>query len=438
MNIKLHPSTVSGTVKAPPSKSSGQRLLLLSLSKEKTIIEDLGQDADTQAMLTVLKELPLQLENKDEQLLIQSEWQPNVESIGYWQDSLEVDIGESGFALRSLMFVLPLFSKHVIMHQQGTLQNRDFTEIIPLLKALGVEVKFKPEKTILKGILNLEAIKSLERWPALQSSQYLSGFLILVSLLIDWKLLEIDEVAFEVDEVKSLPYVFQTIEHLEITGHVIPVFNQNKIKFSPSVKASNRWVVDKDWSSAALLLAAGVSTSQEFSVAGLDLFRTQADKKILEALQDMGMQMSIRSDEIELRYTSIKNAFQIDATHCPDLFPALAVMASCCEGTSVIEGVHRLKNKESDRSQAIVESFQVLGIDIKIQDDLMIIKGGKPQGGVVHSFKDHRMAMALSILAMRSEDIVEVRNAEVIKKSYPEFFEDLTALGLQFEVSNEV
>lgn len=438
MNIKLHPSTVSGTVTAPPSKSSGQRLLLLSLSKEKTIIEGLGQDADSQAMLTVLKKLPIRLKNENGHLLIQTDWQPKTEDLGNWKDSLEVDLGESGFALRSLLFALPLFSKHVVLHQQGTLQDRDFSEIIPLMKTLGIEVAFYPEKTILKGTLDLEAIKSLETWPTLQSSQYLSGFLILISLLIDWKLLKIEEVAFDVEEVKSLPYVLQTIEHLEITGHAVPVFHQNKIAFSSANKVGNRWIVDKDWSSAALLLAAGVSTAHEFAVTGLDLFRTQADKKILEALQDMGMLMSIRSDEIELRHTAVKNAFQIDATHCPDLFPALAVMASCCEGTSVIEGVHRLRNKESDRALAIVENFQALGIDIKIQDDLMIIKGGKPQGGVVHSFKDHRMAMALSILAMRSAETVEVRSAEVVKKSYPDFFEDLTTLGMQFEVCSKV
>ncbi len=436
MNIKLQTSTVSGSVRAPASKSSGQRLLLMSLSKQNTLLEGMGQDADSTAMLNVLEQLPMNINKEGKQLILQSNWKPTVSDIGNWKESLEVDLGESGFAMRTLIFVLPLFSKRVVLHQQGTLHQRDFSEIKPLLNILGLDIIFQSNQTIITGSLDFEAIKSLESWPALQSSQYLSGFLILLGLLIDWKLINVDEIQFEVAEIKSLPYVLQTIEHLELTGHAIPSFYENKVEFSVAAKVSNQWEVDKDWSSAALLLAAGVSTSQEFVVKGLDLFRTQADKKILEALQDMGMQMSIRSDEIELRYTKKKSAFQIDATDCPDLFPALAVMASCCEGTSVIEGVHRLSNKESNRAEALVESFQTLGIDIRIQDDLMIIKGGKPKGGIVHSYKDHRMAMALSILAMRSQEEIEIQDAEVIEKSYPGFFDDLKSLGLEFKRSN--
>jgi 3-phosphoshikimate 1-carboxyvinyltransferase len=122
-------------------------------------------------------------------------------------------------------------------------------------------------------------------------------------------------------------------------------------------------------------------------------------------------------------------AFQFDATHSPDLFPPLAVLAACCEGTSKIKGVSRLKNKESNRAQTIREEFLKLNIEVKNVGDVMYIEGSKVKGGKVSSRNDHRIAMATAVLASVADGKIEIENSRAVDKSYPTFFEDLKTVS---------
>ena len=119
-----------------------------------------------------------------------------------------------------------------------------------------------------------------------------------------------------------------------------------------------------------------------------------------------------------------------NATDCPDLFPPLVALASYCEGTSVIEGVSRLSYKESNRAFTLQEEFKKMGVEIKLQDDLMMITGGKGlNGATVHSHHDHRIAMACAVAALKANGKTVIEEAEAVNKSYPVFYEDLKMLG---------
>ncbi|MBK6526862.1 MAG: hypothetical protein IPG07_15690 [Crocinitomicaceae bacterium] len=165
----------------------------------------------------------------------------------------------------------------------------------------------------------------------------------------------------------------------------------------------------------------------EVTLMNLNLKSSQADREIITALESCGAKL----EEVENGISVCKNqlnAFQFDATHCPDLFPPLAALAACCKGVSEVKGVFRLKNKESDRGISIQSEFKKLGIDVEITNDVMLIHGGKVTGGIVHSHSDHRMAMALAVLGLVSENVVEIDGAEAVTKSYPGFFEDFELL----------
>lgn len=438
MKMQIKPGVFSGEVNAPMSKSSGQRYLLMSLSQEQIQIEDLGNDADTQAVLAVLKQLPLKIEEKENQVSISSNWKLNKENIGTWKEEIEIEVGESGFALRSLLFLLPLYSKKVKIRLRKSLLNRDFSEMQELLSLLDLHYEKKDVYILISGKLSWQKVASLEILPEVSSSQYISGLLILIAHLSQWEIIDIEGLQWKFPSIPSMPYVLQTIAHLENTSLLHVEIKENAFYFKKMKAIKPVHVkVEKDWSGAAFLFAAAVKTNSEVIIHNLDVFTKQADKKILEALQEMGMHLSIEVDKITIRKTEKRNAFHIDLTDAPDLFPALAVIASTCEGSSVLEGIHRLRNKESDRALAIVESFTQLGINIMIQDDLMVIKGGECQGGIVHSYGDHRMAMALSILAAHGGNQIELDNFEVVSKSYPEFFTIMQQLGMQYSYVEE-
>ena len=123
-------------------------------------------------------------------------------------------------------------------------------------------------------------------------------------------------------------------------------------------------------------------------------------------------------------------AFDFDATQCPDLFPVLVALAAAAEGVSEIKGISRLRGKESDRGEVLKREYTKLGIEIELDydEDIMRIVGGMPCAEEVDSHDDHRIAMSLAITALRLEEPLKIKNKECVSKSYPSFFEDLELL----------
>ena len=166
--------------------------------------------------------------------------------------------------------------------------------------------------------------------------------------------------------------------------------------------------------------------------AWLDVFSTQADKAILKALMHCGANISIEEKKITIN-NSLGEAgkpFHFNATDCPDLFPPLVALAAYCKGISVIEGVSRLAHKESNRALSLQQEFLKMGIEITLQDDLMMIMGGEGlKGATVFSHHDHRIAMACAVAALKATGETNIEDAEAVNKSYPEFYKDLKMLN---------
>jgi 3-phosphoshikimate 1-carboxyvinyltransferase len=161
------------------------------------------------------------------------------------------------------------------------------------------------------------------------------------------------------------------------------------------------------------------------SVAGLSLDSKQADKNILLAFSNAGCSVH-ESQEGLVIDGSNKKCFSFDATECPDLFPSLVAFASFCKGISVIKGVSRLKNKESDRGSVLQLECAKIGICIDLKGDNMLIHGGgNVKGGKIHSHNDHRIAMAFGVIGLVSKEEIVIENPEAVSKSYPVFWEDL-------------
>jgi 3-phosphoshikimate 1-carboxyvinyltransferase len=138
--------------------------------------------------------------------------------------------------------------------------------------------------------------------------------------------------------------------------------------------------------------------------------------------------MSVEEREIVVRHTALQ-PFHFNATDCPDLFPPLVALASCCNGKSVIEGVSRLAHKESNRALTLQEEFGKMGITVTLQNDLMVVEGGTGlKGAQVHSHHDHRIAMACAVAALVADGDTTIDVAEAVNKSYPQFWEHLQQL----------
>jgi 3-phosphoshikimate 1-carboxyvinyltransferase len=268
------------------------------------------------------------------------------------------------------------------------------------------------------------------------SSQLLTG------LLMALPLAENDS-EIRVSNLKSKPYIDITVDLLksfgiEIENESHEIFRiRGRQKYTPC-----SYNVEGDWSGASCPLVAG-AIAGSVTVTNLDCNSAQADKEILTALQRAGAKISItkchcgldpQSHNIDSVLSSITvsksslQAFTFDATHCPDLFPALVALASQCSGTSQLLGAKRLTHKESNRALTLQQEFGKLGIKIELRDDEMLVTGGAVNGGEVASHNDHRIAMALATAALCASSEVSIDQAESVDKSYPEFWEDLEKL----------
>jgi 3-phosphoshikimate 1-carboxyvinyltransferase len=354
-----------------------------------------------------------------------SEGAININSNGVKPKGNVIHCGESGLSVRMFTPIAALHYESIYIHGHGSLTKRPlsfFTEVLP---NINVECKSN------NGFLPLEVKGPLQpkdiTVDGSLSSQFLTG------LLFAYAAADATNVTIEVINLASKPYIDLTLKLMEDFELKLPV-NENYERFVFKHDTQQKWdsaplhyTVEGDWSGAAFLLVGG-AINGDITVKGLDAFSTQADKAILQALMQANALLSIEEHQIRVQTGKLK-ALHFNATHCPDLFPPLVALAAYCEGTSVIEGVHRLTHKESNRALTLQQEFGKLGVDITLQEDLMIIKGdGKLSGAKVSSHGDHRIAMACAIAALQAVGDVIVDGAEAVDKSYPEFWKDLKSL----------
>ncbi len=425
MIVKVHPSKISGNVHAPASKSSMQRACAAALVRRgESIIRNPGKSNDDIAGLNVIKTLGATVaENEDGSLQILSEGVKPISSV--------VNNGEAGLGIRMFTPIVALSENEMLINGEGSLLTRPMDFFDEVLPQLGVEIFSNKGKLPLKiqGPLqpgNIEIDGSL-------SSQFLTG------LLLAYAAVDAKDVTIKVNNLKSKPYVDLTLSVMESFLLKVPE-NRNYEAFyfdeTPAIDGDDfvDYTVEGDWSGGAFLLVAG-AVAGKIKVAGLDIASTQADKKILEALESCGAGITVTETKISIAHSGNGGtSFDFDATDCPDLFPPLAALAANCKGTSKITGVHRLTHKESNRALTIQEELGKMGIKVELNDNVMLIEGTSDiKAAATHSHHDHRIAMMCAVLALNANGETTIEVAEAINKSYPDFYRHLQSLGTNLQ-----
>lgn len=391
---------------APPSKSYAQRAIFAAtLCTEETLILNPGDSDDVDQAITVCYNLGGDCRTEDDQIRIF----PNARPL-----SGKFNCGESGLGVRITTSLAAVLCEHAEIDGIGSLKQRPMTEFEKILPQIGIECQTN------NGFLPLRLSGQAKGGNILLdgrvSSQYLTGLLLALPLLNE-------DSNIHVKDLKSKPYVDMTLKVLSDFG--IEIINENydffHIPWNQQYKSPGTYSVEGDWSGAAFWIVYG-SLRNGITIQGLNQNSFQADKAILDVLKMAGVQYSWHYDKLIISAGQLQ-PFTFDATDCPDLFPALVVLAAGCYGISKIKGVHRLKHKESDRAAVLQEEFGRLGLRIDIRGDEMEIDGtGKLSSGEIHAHNDHRIAMAGAIGAVLTDEGINIENAECVAKSYPGFW----------------
>ncbi|WBW99350.1 3-phosphoshikimate 1-carboxyvinyltransferase [Oceanirhabdus sp. W0125-5] len=416
--LKIENKKLNGEILVPPSKSDAHRAIICaSLSKEKSEIYNVDISKDILSTIEGMRKLGAEIN------ILEDNKYNKLEITGFKNsyENSEITCRESGSTLRFLIPLAIVINNGGTFTGEGKLIERPLGVYYEIFHKIGIKYENRDGMLPLNLKGNLIAGEYSLRGDV--SSQFITG------LMFALPLIEGDSVIKVTTELQSKGYVDLTIKVLKEFG--VEVINREYREFI--IKGNQKYLgrkyfVEGDYSQSAFWIAGGI-LGKKIRIKSLNKDSVQGDKIIKEIVEEMkGNIKNIEEDliveESETRGTTI------DVSECPDLAPILTVLGAVSKGTTRIINGERLRMKESDRLTSITTELKKLGANIEEGYDNLTIEGVKSlNGGVVDSWNDHRIAMALAIASAKCKEPIILTGWKSVEKSYPKFWEDYGELG---------
>lgn len=426
MDILIHPSPLSGSIRAISSKSDVHRALIAAaLANGCTRVHFTTLSEDIAATAHVLRTLgaTVTVDGAD------GEYIATVCGVSAAQSGVTLDANECGTTARLMLPVAAALCDGFTLTGKDGLRKRPFADLCACMAQNGVQCSDTFLPITAKG--RLQSGKYEIRGDV--SSQYISGLLFALPLLAG------DSEIFLTSTLVSAGYIDMTLRTLG--AFCISVFKTPRGFYIPggqTYRAVPDYRAEGDWSNAAFWLVAGVlgaAPQGAVTVHGLTTDTAQRDSLCLAFLERMRARICEEPRGVITVKKSILHAIKVDGRDTPDLLPVLATALCVSEEGGCIVGGERLRIKESDRIATTTAMLQAIGAEIRATEDGFAIGSvDRFVGGEVDAANDHRIAMSAAVAAMRSVGPVLIRGAECVNKSYPTFFEDFTKLGGKYRV----
>lgn len=339
-----------------------------------------------------------------------------------------LDVGNSGTTTRLMSGILAAqnFSSRVI--GDDSICRRPMKRIITPLAMMGADITSERGNDCAPLIINGRKLKGIH-YDSLVASAQVKSCVLLAGLYADG------------ETSVTEPYVSRNHTELMLNafGGSCTTLGTTATVTSDPVLTGQKIVVPGDISSAAYFLVAGlIAENSEITIKNVGINPTRDG--IIDVIKMMGGDITftnVNADsgeptaDITVKTSSLKGCV-IEGDIIPKLIdeiPVIAILACFAEGETVIKDAAELKVKESNRIDVMVNNLSAMGADITGTDDGMIIRGGKPlHSAVIHSKKDHRIAMSFAVAAMCAEGETEILDANCVNISYPDFYRDLENL----------
>ncbi len=359
---------------------------------------------------------------------------PSAEDTGVLQEALTsnkeiIDIGHAGTAMRFLTAYYAIQpEKNILLTGSKRMQERPVKILIDALQELGAKIKYTNQNGYPPiQIYGQEIAQNKVRIQANVSSQYISALLLIAPFLT--KGLEIELVG----KLSSKPYVDMTLNLLEQVG-VKTFFKKNVIQISNLISQPMfsqgsylKLEIEPDWSSASYFYSlVALHPKAQIQLEGFKTDSLQGDSILPDLYKELGVKSEFTNTGLNLAKQKFepKELLHYDLTNNPDLAQTIAVTCLGLKQACHLTGLHTLKIKETDRLKALKNELEKFGAIVTISEESLLLSPPKSlQANIsVATYQDHRMAMAFAPLSVLTP--VEIKNVEVVKKSYPEFWGD--------------
>jgi 3-phosphoshikimate 1-carboxyvinyltransferase len=404
MNLLIPLSKVSSgkSIRVSGSKSETNRLLLLQALYPQIILENTSDSDDSEVMLKALS-----------------------------QTEKTIDIHHAGTAMRFLTAYFAIQeNKEVTLTGSPRMQERPISILVDALRQLGAEIQYEANEGFppLK-ITGKKLIQNKIAIGANVSSQYISALMLIAPALPNGLELELE------GTITSIPYINMTLALIKEAG-IETTFEGNKIIVSPTSNTHHPTpiTVESDWSSASYFysIIALSDPGTEIKLSSYKQTSFQGDSALVEIYKSFGVETTFNENGIILsKQICHLQSVILPLQNTPDIAQTIAVT---CFGLGIachLTGLHTLKIKETDRLAALQRELAKLGANVTISDDSLTLEATDTINSNIEiaTYHDHRMAMAFAPLALRVP--IEIEDAGVVSKSYPNFWNDLKSIGFE-------
>jgi 3-phosphoshikimate 1-carboxyvinyltransferase len=419
------PRSLRGEAHVPGDKSISHRAIFHNAIAEGIArVENLGPGADVRSTAAAMRALGVQIDEL---------WPGSCLVHGrgglLGEPGDVIDAGNSGTTTRLIAGILAAQPFLTVVTGDESLRSRPMDRVIDPLRAMGAQAFGRLGNDYLPMAIVGGDLHGIDYRLPMASAQ-VKSCLLLAGALAEGET-RIHEPAASRDHTERL--LAAQGADIEVDGLDVA------IRGGRTLQAVDIAVPGDTSAAAFWIVAACVHPDAEITVVGIGL--SEGRTGLLDALQAMGADIEVNNQRIvggepvgnvTARSSRLRGT-RVGGDLIPRLIdevPVLAVAAAMAEGDTVVTDAEELRYKESDRIAVVIEELTKLGAEIDERPDGMVISGiGRLAGGAGDSHRDHRMAMALAVAGLVSEQPVSVARAESVSISYPSFWEDLDRLS---------
>ena len=402
MRAIIRPCTARGTVAAPPSKSMAHRLLICAaLAEGESIVRGVDPSEDILATADCLTALGASLVWEGSAVRVRG-CDPRMASPAVLR------CRESGSTLRFMIPLCLLSGSAMRLDGSETLLSRPLSVYEDLCREQGLTLRHEDGGLLVQGRL----APGEYAVPGSISSQFITGLLFALPLLPENSRVRL------IPPVESRSYLSLTLQALNDAGISIPWVDDFTLSVpGNAVYRRQDTEVEGDYSNAAFFEALNC-TGGSVTVTGLQAASLQGDRVYREYFPRLAA-----------------GPAELDLTDCPDLAPVLFAAAALCHGAA-FTGTRRLRFKESDRGAAMAQEMAKFGVNLVTEENRITVPAAAlhAPSEPLDSHNDHRIAMALSLLCTRTGG--EIRGAEAVRKSFPDYWDKLRSLGIDLQLAD--
>lgn len=424
MHIVVTPSRVSGTITAPPSKSYTHRAILLAtLAKGTSTISNALLADDTLYSLACCKALGAQIKIAGKNMTITG--------IGGHPQAparnKPLVCGASGTTARLITSIAALCEEWVMIDGESRLRQRPMKTLMDALQSQGAIVEYAKDPGCLplrvksKGLAGGDI--SLHGGV---SSQFVSSLLLVAPFAKQ-------DTTINVVAKRSAPYIDITRDMMATFGVASSQLETGYFIEHGQHYRAQPYKVEGDYSSASYFFAAAAVTGRTITVQGLNGDSVQGDKKMIDILSEMGCEIATTDATVTVTGKPLQG-ITIDMGNYPDIVPTLCAVAPYAISPTTITNISHLRQKETDRIDAITTELKKMGATIQATEDTITIEPSSLHGATLKTYDDHRMAMSFAVAALSATEPTVINHADVVSKSYPDFWEDVKSIGVQYSV----